>query len=757
MQATKSDGSILVVDDDAQILQLYSKCLRLAGYNVWEARTGGECLKVVRERRPDLVLLDVRLPDVDGIEVCRQIKLDPDLPDILVILCSGDAISSVDKVDGLETGADDYLTKPVSFSELVARIRMLMRLRHSVIELRASEEYHRRLIEILPDAVCLVAQDGRILSVNSQAVAMLGCQDQTELIGKNFFELAPPANQAQIKNDFNTVLNAGIVRDVEHAVMKSSGAALRVELSATVSPGGRGRQAGLLCVMHDITERREAAERIHQLLTLLDQAHDAIIVCDLMDHIGYFNMGAERLLGRKAQEVQGCRVTDLFLRNDETYSKAKDMLMKAGQWCGELMGFSRNGDPINFDSRWTLARFSRESSPLVVSIYTDITERKLAEQKLKEQEMFSRHILGVAMEGYCRLDATGRFLDVNEAYCQMTGYSRKELLLKNISDLDLNRPVADLAAQQMRRVLKSGGERFETRYRRKRGGPVDVEVIATSLKLQGNFIFEFSRDVTERKRVEEELRMLHRRIIEVQEAERLRLAFEIHDGINQLIASVKMRLKNVGISLPRLKPAAREILGRCDQLLTRALEENRRIARNLRPSDLDDFGLFAACRNFCEEMRLRTSIKIQYRIAKYSRRLPPAVELNLFRIVQEAINNIEKHAHAKSIKLNLGFRRSAIGLTIQDDGRGFEIQKADQSREKNQGLGLTNMRERTISLGGTCKIKSAPKQGTTITVIVPLSDGAKGMGAPANRIAPNRGGSVRNVFDPADGVTDQGI
>src|SRR5205814_7293019 len=151
------------------------------------------------------------------------------------------------------------------------------------------------------------------------------------------------------------------------------------------------------------------------------------------------------------------------------------------------------------------------------------------------------------------------------------------------------------------------------------------------------------RDITERKNAEEELRRLSRRIIEAQEAERLRVARDLHDGVNQIIASAKMRLRKVEDAIPSLNPASREILSRCDQLLVRALEENRRIAHNLRPSDLDDLGLAAACRNFCKEIQTRSNLNIKLRITRIDIRWPREVELNLFRIVQEAINNIEKH------------------------------------------------------------------------------------------------------------------
>jgi two-component system NarL family sensor kinase len=291
-------------------------------------------------------------------------------------------------------------------------------------------------------------------------------------------------------------------------------------------------------------------------------------------------------------------------------------------------------------------------------------------------------------------------LEVNEAYCRITGYSREQLLCMSIGDLDVNLPSPEALRRHIKHILKAKDLRFETGYRCNDGRTVDVEIFATSLKLREFYIFEFVRDQTERKRTEEELRSFNRRIIEVQEAERLRIAGELHDGINQIIASVKMRLKKVGDNLPQLKPAAREILSRCDQLLIKALEENRRIAHNLRPSDLDHFGLFAACQNYCDEMQLRSNLRLQCHIGSFNQRLAPEMELNLFRIIQEAIANIERHAQAGKIKVQLAFQDNSILLKIADDGIGFDLKKTGARRQKGRGFGLTNMRERAVLLGG---------------------------------------------------------
>ena len=134
------DFRILITDDDPEILLLMTTVLRREGYEVLESRTGWECLDVMMAYRPALVLLDVKLPDMSGIEVCRQIKASPDLEDTFVILTSGVYVSSERQADGLNTGADGYVIKPISNKELVARVHSIERIKDAEDRLRKKEK-----------------------------------------------------------------------------------------------------------------------------------------------------------------------------------------------------------------------------------------------------------------------------------------------------------------------------------------------------------------------------------------------------------------------------------------------------------------------------------------------------------------------------------------------------------------------------------------------------------------------------------------
>ena len=258
----KKTGLILLVDDDEQIRFLFATFLRREGHEVIEAGTGQKGLQLARSRRPDLVLLDVGLPDMSGVEVCRLIKTDPTLIDVFIAFCSGEATSDEHKVSGFQTGADEYLVKPFGLQELSARVQTLLRLRNTTAALRASEEHHRKLIDILPDAVCLIHPKGRLLAGNSQTASMLGFANTEELLRKTIFDFTPPGEHARIEADIGNALKTGILRNAEYIMLKQDGTPFRVELSATVSLGISSQPAGLLSVVRDVTERKQAQEAL---------------------------------------------------------------------------------------------------------------------------------------------------------------------------------------------------------------------------------------------------------------------------------------------------------------------------------------------------------------------------------------------------------------------------------------------------------------------------------------------------------------
>jgi two-component system, NarL family, sensor kinase len=216
-------------------------------------------------------------------------------------------------------------------------------------------------------------------------------------------------------------------------------------------------------------------------------------------------------------------------------------------------------------------------------------------------------------------------------------------------------------------------------------------------------------ETNERRRLEEQLHSLPNQILQAQDAERRRIARELHDGVNQLLGSIRFRL----LHLLSAAPEQARTIGDLAKLLEKAVNEVRRISNNLRPSELDDFGLVAAIEGLITEFRTRTNVRVDFQRGQIPKRLPPDVELALYRILQEALANVEKHAGATNVVVTLFADANFATMNVRDDGRGLP-------EKERPGIGLINMRERAHALGGVFAIKSQPGHGTEVSVHLKL-------------------------------------
>ena len=227
-------------------------------------------------------------------------------------------------------------------------------------------------------------------------------------------------------------------------------------------------------------------------------------------------------------------------------------------------------------------------------------------------------------------------------------------------------------------------------------------------------------ETAERRKLERELRSLPSQILSAQEAERRRIAAELHDGVNQLLSSIKFRLGHLD---GKVKGEAAELVAQATEALKGAINEVRRISKNLRPSALDDFGLVPAIEELLQEFRNRTKLEVEFKRGAMSKRLPAQVELAIYRILQEALANIEEHARARRVTVSLTADAKFACLNVVDDGVGFVDAENSRSGKRDRGLGIANMRERAEALGGLMDIKSAVGKGTEIAAHVKLENG----------------------------------
>ncbi|TMI37901.1 MAG: sensor histidine kinase, partial [Betaproteobacteria bacterium] len=222
-------------------------------------------------------------------------------------------------------------------------------------------------------------------------------------------------------------------------------------------------------------------------------------------------------------------------------------------------------------------------------------------------------------------------------------------------------------------------------------------------------------DITERLRTQhalefsqERLRALSRRLLEVQEQERRRLARDLHDDVGQALTALKIQLES------------RSRVEECVETVSHTLERVRQLSLSLRPPQLDDLGLGAALRSHLDRQAALASLAPHFEAPETPREIPAHVETACFRIAQEAINNVVRHARARNLWLRLFASGARLELSVRDDGGGFDVAAARRRAAAGASLGLAGMEERVALAGGSFELRSAPGQGTVLLASFPL-------------------------------------
>jgi signal transduction histidine kinase len=219
-------------------------------------------------------------------------------------------------------------------------------------------------------------------------------------------------------------------------------------------------------------------------------------------------------------------------------------------------------------------------------------------------------------------------------------------------------------------------------------------------------------------------RELLREVLAMQEEDRKRIARELHDETSQVLAGLTANLEAIAGMLPDGDGKAVRLVKKTEDLSVKILDEIHRLIYELRPSLLDDMGLVSAARWLAENNLEPAGVAVEFRTVGKARRLAPDLEVTLFRVIQEAMNNITRHAGARKARVVLNFRKASIVVQVSDDGRGFDVDEAINAKDRPRGLGLLGMRERVELVNGTIDIRSEPGGGTLIEVKIPIREEA---------------------------------
>ncbi len=333
--------------------------------------------------------------------------------------------------------------------------------------------------------------------------------------------------------------------------------------------------------------------------------------------------------------------------------------------------------------------------------------------ELRASEERYRELFENANDVVFTTDLAGNFTSVNRAAEQLSGYKRDETTVMKLSDVAAPEYLELVTQMRARKLAGEESTTYEMELIAKDGRRVPLEVSTRLIYQDGKpvGVQGIARDITERRRAQEALRRLN----EALEGEAKRIAHALHDEAGQLLAAVYLAVADVCHELPS---PARERLGRIWVLLDEVDEQLRRLSHELRPTILDDLGLGPGLDFLAGGTSKRTGLPIAVE-GSTGGRLPPAIETAFYRSVQEALNNVTKHAKATCVRIELQREPAAIRCVVRDDGIGFDVPGV-QARRGDRGLGLVGIRERLHALGGRLQITSAPGQGTELLMTIPL-------------------------------------
>jgi len=489
----------------------------------------------------------------------------------------------------------------------------------------------------------------------------------------------------------------------------------------------------------EIEERKRSESALRLSKERFDLAvqgsKDGLWDWDITNNRLYFSPRLKDLLGYRDDEYSESFETWVSNIHPQDYERVLNALndhLKRGEvYDVEYLHRNREGKYRWHHSRGRAIYDKEGQAVRMVGFISDIAERKLGEEALRKGEekyrLLVKNLPSIVYRGF--KDWSVEFVD--DKIEILTGYNLAEFNTRRIkwSDMIIEEDI-EAARTVFIQALKAD-KSYVREYRiRNKAGVIHWIQDRGQIICDDNGEIEYVSgvffDINEHKRTEEalrksekELRILSSQLLTAEETERKRIARELHDSIGQALSAIKFRVENT-IEEFRKDPLASNIesLEPIIPLTQKTIEEVRRIVKDLRPSILDDLGILATIAWFCREFQnIYSTVSISREITVAEKDIPVSLKTYLYRIMQEALNNVAKHSQADHVRLCLKKTNGRIELLIEDNGQGFNYGKAVYHKNSMKGFGLASMKERAELSGGACTIKSAKGDGTSIRVL----------------------------------------
>jgi len=350
-------------------------------------------------------------------------------------------------------------------------------------------------------------------------------------------------------------------------------------------------------------------------------------------------------------------------------------------------------------------------------------KERLVAQQLAVSERNYRQLFENANDAIWVHDLQGNITAANEAAAKLVGYDIIEMGKMNVREF-LSDESLNIASQIRHKLLEQ--EAVEQPYEQsliRKDGTKAILKLTTSLVTENGKPIGFqhiARDVTEERRMQDSLRYYLSHVTKVQEEERKRIARELHDDTSQALYALSRQVDNFARNNSRQAPNTTAFLKELQEQLNKTLQGIRRFTQELRPSMLDDLGLLATLRWQVSDLEKQSGVEVRLTVIGIERRFSAEMELTIFRIVQEALRNVEKHAQASKVEVKIEFCEGKTKISIGDNGKGFDSGRSLADLPREGKLGIAGMEERVRLLNGNMRIESKPDKGTKVMIEVPI-------------------------------------
>jgi PAS domain S-box-containing protein len=602
---------------------------------------------------------------------------------------------------------------------------------------RAEEELRRQaeLMDLAHDAIIVRDLDNRIVFWNSGAEETYGWgkeeargQETHKLLATEF-----PQTLAELKAE---VFRRGQWQG-ELGHTRRDGRRIVVTSRWALQRDREGKPTAILEINRDITEQKQAEAGRARLAAILEATSDLVGTADQNGQVLYLNRAGRNLLGiGEEEDVSRLTIKDLY--PDWAYRLLLEQVGNEARcpqvWSGETAFLSRGGEEIPTSQVVIAHQDSKGKVEFFSSIARDITESKRAAEALEEANSRLRTLVQASPLAIIALNLEGRVISWNPAAERMFGWREEEIIGQVLPT------IADGQEQEFQALYQQTLQGtalldLEQRRQRRDGSGIDVS-LSTAPLYDGTGAtigtMGIIQDITARKRAEKalkkserELRLLTARLLSIQEQERRRVARELHDELGQALTVLKINL--VAIE-ERLSPKQRHLKANCEQMLSyidTVIENVRRLSWDLSPSSLEDLGLSSALGYLVDETCRNHQMQSAVVMDEIDPLFSPDTQINIYRIFQESLTNVVKHARASLVSVRVKRENGKVSFMIGDNGRGFDLKRAISRQAARRSLGLTAMNERALMANGSLQISSRKGQGTTIKFTIPIGKPGK--------------------------------